>query len=373
MPSFNDFAGQEVASGIRPYEPVIAFENTADPTYLANMGLIRGLLPKVGKVIVRETRVMDNPLDRIFRKTSLPFGVGFEDFEFAEGAVNKKNDGTCIPHGSPDASSQLNLLNMAWSFSVGIYDREVNKAVLTPEEAGQYVAQKTRTMRKSFAMLKYRSMVQLISDVIDGTRTVSSTENSDGTGSSVTYNPTITGYAGEVDDSQIVLPSLVQGTIPTFANAADALTIVKKLENAATEMREEGTAYSKAGINTFLLQRPNLIMESKVLNAIDNAWAMDGTYQGIPTKTAREYLSTFADVIEIPGSFAALPTNNNYTDKRLAAVLIDKDSCTEAVQWEDVEEQRCTLSRMTGVNFAGSEALSVYRGNPAYALLTDES
>lgn len=373
MATFNQFAGQEVASGIRPNEPVIEFEGTASQTYLANMGLIRGLIPKVGKVLIRETRVFDNPLDKIFRKTSLPFGVGFEDFEFAEGAINKKTGDECIPHGSPAGNSQLNLLNLGWSFSVGIYDREINKAVLTPEEAGQYVAQKTRTMRKGFAMLKYRSMVQLISDVIDGTRSVSSTTQSDGQGSSVTYNPTITGYAGEVEDSGIVLPSLVQGTVPAFANAQAALDIVKRLENAATEMREEGTAYSKAGINTFLLQKPNLIMESKVLNAIDNAWAMDGTFKGIPTKTAREYMSQFADIVEIPGSFAALPTNATYADKRLAAVLIDKDSCTEAIQWEDVEEQRCTLSRMTGMNFAGAEALAVYRGNPAYALLTDES
>lgn len=371
MPAFNDYAGQLVASGIRQNEPAIAFEQTADRTALANMATINGLIPKIGKVLIRETRVIDAPLDPYFRKTSLPFGVGFEDAEFLEGAVNKKNDGTCIPFGNPAAVSQLNLLNLAWSFDVGIYDREINKAVLTADEAGQYVAQKMRTMRKGVASMKNKAQIQAISDVIDGTRSISSTTSSDGTGTSVTYNPTITGYAGQVDDSGITLAPLVQGTIPTISGN-DAVTMVTKLENAAAEMKEESTAYSKLNIDTFLLDRPLLIMETKVLNALDNAFALNGTDKRIPTRSAREYMRVFADIVEIP-AFAALPTNASYTDKSLHAVLLDKDSLTEAISWEDTEAQRCTKGRYTGYNLAGASVLSVYRGNPAYALLTNNS
>ena len=371
MPTFDQFAGQEVASGIRANEPVIAFENESTRTVLNNLGLINGLIPKIGKVLIRETRIMDNPLDAIFRKGALPFGVGWEDAEFIAGAKNKKNDGTCVPIGNPSMEAQLNLINLAWSLDVSVKDREINKAVMTPEEVGQYVAQKMRTPRKTLAMLKYRAETQLISDVIDGTRTVSSTDSSDGTGTSVTYNPTVKGYCGAVEDLGFVLAPLTQGTPATFAQASDAMDMLIAIQNAATEMREEGTYYSALGINTFSLQKPNLIIEEKVLNAIDKAWALDGTAKQIPTKTASEWLSGFCDIVTFPGSFADLPTNASYVDKRLAAVLIDKDSCTEMIAWEDVESQRCAKERLTGYNFGGASAMAIYRGNPACAFITD--
>lgn len=372
MASFDNYAGQLVSSGIRPNEPVIAFEGTADQTVYANITMFGGLLPKIAKTLIRETRIRANPLDVHFRKSSLPYGVGFEEFQFTNGAVNKKNDGRCFPFGNVPGDSQLNLLNFAWSYDINIYDREINKAVLTPEEAGSFSAQKMRTMYKGYASQKYSAELQLLSDVIDGTRTVTSTTQSDGQGTSVTYNPTITGYAGEVEDSNIVLAPLAQGTIPTFASAQDALDLVKSLQNAVTEMYEEDTAYSKMSISTFLLSRPLIFMESKTLNAIDNAWAMDGTYKGIPTKTAREFIGSFGDLVEIPGQgFASLPTNASYTDKRLFAVAIDRDSLSENVLWENVEGQRCAKQRSTNYNYAGASTLSIYRGNPAYALLVN--
>ena len=372
MATFNDYAGQLVASGVRPNEPVIAFEGTADQTVYANISMFGGLLPKIAKTLIRETRIRANPLDVHFRKSSLPYGVGFEEFQFTEGAINKKNDGRCFPFGNVPGDSQLNLLNFAWSYDINIYDREINKAVLTPEEAGSFSAQKMRTMYKGYASQKYSAELQLLSDVIDGTRTVTSTTQSDGQGTSVTYNPTITGYAGEVEDSNIVLAPLAQGTIPAFASAQDALDLVKSLQNAVTEMYEEDTAYSKLNISTFLLSRPLIFMESKTLNAIDNAWAMDGTYKGIPTKTAREFIGSFGDLVEIPGQgFASLPTNASYTDKRLFAVAIDRDSLSENVLWENVEGQRCAKQRSTNYNYAGASTLSIYRGNPAYALLVN--
>ena len=372
MASFNNYAGQLVASGIRPNEPVMAFEDTGSAALLANTQMFGNLLPKIAKTLIRETRIRANPIDVHFKKSSLPFGVGFEEFQFTEGAMNKKNDGRCFPFGNVPGDSQLNLLNFAWSYDINIYDREINKAVLTPEEAGSFSAQKMRTMYKGYASQKYSAELQLLSDVIDGTRSVSSTTQSDGQGTSVTYNPTITGYAGEVEDSQIVLTPLVQGTIPTFASAQDALDLVKALQNAVTEMYEEDTTYSKMGISTFLLSKPLVFMESKTLNAIDNAWAMDGTYKGIPTKTAREFIGSFGQLVEIPGQgFASLPTNANYTNKRLFAVAIDRDSLSENVLWENVEGQRCSKQRSTNYNYAGASTLSIYRGNPAYALLVN--
>ena len=372
-PTFSDYAGQLVASGVRPNEPVLAFEETADQTVLANLSMFGGLVPKIAKTLIRETRIRANPLDPYFKKSALPYGVGFEEFQFTEGAINKKNDGRCFPFGNVAGDSQLNLVNFAWSYDINIYDREINKAILSPEEAGAFSAQKMRTLYKGYASQKYNAELQLLSDVIDGTRTITSTTQSDGNGTSVTYNPTITGYAGEVEDSQIVLAPLAQGTIPAFASAQDALDLVKSLQNAVTEMYEEDTSYSKAGIQTFLLSKPLVFMETKTLNAIDNAWAMDGTYKGIPTKTAREFIRDFSELVEIPGAtgFADLPTNANYTDKRRFAVAIDRDSLSENVLWENTEGQRCSKQRSFNWNYAGASTLSIYRGNPAYALLVD--
>jgi len=140
MASFDNFAGQLVASGTRENGPVIAFEQEATRNYLANMPLINGLVPKLAKVLIRETRIRGNPLEHMFIKGSLPYGVGMEEAAFLHGVENKKVDGTCIPrdNGHPMAS-QIDLISYAWNLQIRIKDREVNKAVLSPEEAGSYV------------------------------------------------------------------------------------------------------------------------------------------------------------------------------------------------------------------------------------------
>ena len=111
MVDFSAFAGQEVASGIRPNGPVIALEDTASRTYLANMGMINGLIPKLSKVLIRETRIRGNPLEAMFRKGALPYGVGMEQAAFIDGVPNKKADGTCIPSGKGSLASEISMIN----------------------------------------------------------------------------------------------------------------------------------------------------------------------------------------------------------------------------------------------------------------------
>ena len=367
---FDIYSGQEIASGIRTNEPLMAFEEAATATKLANIAAIQGLIPKITKVMVHETRVKDGSLDPWFRKSSLPFGSGLEEIQFLDGAVNKKTDSSCVPYGNSSAVGQLDVINLAWSFNVSVYDREISQNVLNGEELGAYVAQKLRTMRKGYASLKRAAEIQLVSDVIDGTRSVSSTDQSDGNGNSVTYAPNITGYCGEVVDTNIVLAELAQGTLPAFASTSDAMDFLKTVQDEAAGMMEESTDYSKLGINTFCLEKPLFIAETRVLNALDNAWALDGAAKQIPTRTAREFLGQFSEVVEIP-KFASLPTNANYTNVRLAGVLLDRDSLSEHVAWSNTESKRCVTERMEGFNFAGASAMSVYRGNPACAFLTD--
>lgn len=373
MADFNAFAGQEVASGVRPNGPVIAFEQVANRNYLANMDMINGLVPKLSKVLIRETRIRGNPLESMFKKGSLPYGVGMEQAEFMDGVPNKKTDGTCIPNGKGSLASQIDLINFAWNLQIRIKDREVNKAVLTPEEAGSYVAQAMRLPEKTRAQARYMAMRQLVSDVIDGTRTVTSTTSSDGTGTTVTYNPSITGYvaSGGLIDSDVVISPLAEGSRPTIS-VDDTIAILDDLLNAVTEMSDETTTYSKLGINTLLLDKPYIVMEAKTLNAMDQA-IMSGASQRLPTRTAREYVRTFATLVELPGAFAALPDNATYDDSRLAAVVLDKDALTEQIAWEAVESGRCPNEFATGYVYAGESLMSIWRGAPAAALLVKKS
>ena len=370
MSNFDRFAGQEVASGIRPNEPLMAFEEEATATKLANIAAVQGLLPKISKVLVHETRIKDGSLDRYFKKGSLPYGAGLEHIGFMEGANNAKNSGRCVPFGNVQAVGQLDVINLSWSINISVWDREISQNILSGEELGSYVAQKLRTPYKTLAALKRNAEIQLVSDVIDGTRSISSTDQSDGNGNAVTYVPNIKGYAGQIEDTGIVMPALVQGTLPAFAQASDALDLCKTLQDRAAEMMDEDTAYSALSIDTFCLEKPLLIMETRVLNAMDNAWALDGAAKQIPTRTAREYLATFSEIVEIP-AFAELPTNASYTDKRLGAVLIDRDSLSEQIAWDNIESQRCVEQRMTGYNLGGASALTIYRGNPACGVLFD--
>lgn len=373
MVDFSAFAGQEVASGVRTMGPAVALEQTVTRETIDNMPLINGLIPKISKVLIRETRIRGNPLEPMFIKGSLPYGVAMEQAAFIDGVPNKKTDGTCIPNGKGTLTGQLDAINFAWNLQIRIKDREVNKAVLTPEQAGQYVAQAMRLPEKTRAQARYLAMRQLISDVVDGTRSISSTTSSDGSGTTVTYDPTVTGYvsSGGLIDSDYVLPELQEGTRPVIS-VDDTIGMLDDLLNAVTEMQDESKTYSKLGISTLLMEEPYIVMESKVLNAMDAA-IMNGASQRLPTRTAREYIKTFGTLVELKGSFAPLPTNATYDDSRLAAVVLDKDSLTEQIAWDDARVGQCPNEFATGYVYGGETLMSIWRGGPAAALLTKKS
>lgn len=246
--------------------------------------------------------------------------------------------------------------------------------MLTPEEVGAWIGQYFRTIDKTRADIRYYAMRQIVSDVIDGARAVSSFSNSDGSGVSVTYDPSITGYVAEggLIDSDVVIPELAMGSRPVIS-VEDTVAIADDLLNAVTEMHDQSTRYSKLGIDTSVPDtvKPFLVMESKVLNAMDSA-VMSGAAQRLPTRTARDYIRTFADLVEIP-SFAELPTNAAYADKRLGAVILARDAATEQIAWEDAKSQPCADDFGTGYVYGGESALSIWRGAPAAALLVDRT
>ena len=371
---FQKYAGQLIKSGIGENLP---FANLEEGILKTNLAKIHGLMPKIKDTFIHDVRVFNNPLDPYIRKMSSRFGAGIEQAAFKGGAPNAKLDGTCMPWGDVDMSSQVNLANFAYDVDISIRDHEVDRAVMDEAQLGAYVAAKMRTPLQTIALLKYRSWIQLLSDVIDGTRNITSYSNSNNPASAaVTYNPTVEGYCSSIDDTGFVIPAVERGKLATVPDATTALDIAQRLEGMAADFSYSGNDLNKLEVETFATGKPLLVMETKQLNALDAVFANTnaaGTasgygYAGFPTKTFRDYVNRFSDIVEID-SFAALPTNPTYTNKRLGAVMMDRDMLLESVQYADVESFRCTKERATGYSHQGSSTLAIWQGLDAHAML----
>ena len=391
---FAAYAGQEVAGGssTTPYnQPTIDFGDYVNATTIANMAPINSLMPKVGRVIVHDTMVYEAGIMNIFKRLDDPFGVATEHAIFSEGATNKLNPGYCVGRGTVSMLSQLTAANLAWNVPLSIYDREINGAVMSEAEVNAYVAQKMRTMQKTINELQFIGAKVMLSNCVPGSRTVSSYSASDGTGSSVTLTATPDGYAGKVNlDTKFTIPEVSRGSKPTLAAASPytsvmeaVLEYLQTLEGAAADMRYPGSDYNALGADTFSADRPWLIMETKVINQFDNEIANATTsngygYSGFPTKTAREYIARFADLIEID-AFAALPaydsttfpTSTDYTGDRLTAVLLDKDAPWLITKWANVEGQRCSADRMYGYSARGEQDMAIFKGANSFVMIND--
>ncbi len=388
------YAGQEVAGGTSttPYnQPSIDFGDYMNSTILSNMPRINGLLPKVSDVIIHDTMVYDAGIMRMFKRKDSPFGVATEHAIFAKGADNKLNPGLCVPRGSVAVESQITASNLAWNVPINIYDREINGAVMSDAEVTAYVAQKMRTMDKTIADIQFNAAKILLSDCVAGSRAISSYTSSDGTGSAVSYTATPDGYAGQVNvETDFTIPEIARGSKPTLAVGAGfssvmeaVLDYLQTLEGAASDMRYPGDDYNALNVDTFSGDRPWLVMETKVLNEFDNAIANATTtngygYSGFPTKTAREYIARFADLLEID-AFAALPaydsttfpTSTDYTGDRLTAVLLDKDAPWLITKFNNVEGQRCSGDRMYGYSARGEQDMAIFKGVNSFVMIND--
>ena len=384
---FEGFSGQLVASGIAPGVPLVALESTVNKNVIANLEAINGLLPTIKDIFIRETRVFQNPLRPYIIRFDERYGAGLEQAVFEDGAYNEKLDGTCVPRGTPKLAPQLDLVNFAYSVDVDVKDNEIDKAVLDDGQRGSYVAQKLRTPLKTIGGLQYRSWVQLLSNVIDGTRSISSKNAFNGAdyksgAATVTYNPTITGYAGLVEKRAEVLPSIQAGEQFRIASPLDALNICNRLKSIAADFKFESKAFNKLGASTFTTGVPLLIAETKMLDAMDTVFAefnanggSNGNYgfAGFPTVSAREYLRGFSEIVEID-SFAPLPTDAvgatvTYAGYALHFVLIDRDAFVEVVKNATVEGERCAKGRLTGYSWRGESIFSIWRGVNAYAMV----
>lgn len=371
---FAPYAGQLIKDGIGTNLPIASLEEGTVTSL--NLAKIQGLTPKIKDIFIRETRIFNNPIDKYVTKFDSRFGAGMEQAVFKGYAANAKLDGTCMPWGNPEMVSQMNLTNFAYDFDVSIRDHEIDKVVLDEGQLGSYVAQKMRTPLAGIAQLKYRAWVQLLSDVTDGTRNISSKTSSDATGTAVTYNPTVKGYAKATEVMNEIIPAVERGKLATIPDAQAALDIAQTLEGRAADMVYAADDMNKLDAQTFVTGTPILFMETKVLNALDAVFANanaagTGTgygYAGFPTKTFREFVSRFSEICEID-SFASLPTATATAKQRLGAVLMDRDALVEKIEYADVESFRCAKERATGYSYQGSSTLSIWQGLDSYAML----
>lgn len=354
---YNSYAGQLIASGINTNMPYVNAEEGTKATNLAN---INNLSAKIKDVFIRDTRVFGNPLDRYFTKWYSRFGAGMEQAMFNPAVDKKVVSNSCMPWGDASLVSQTNWANFAYNVPITIRDHEVDGALLDEGMLGSYVASKLRTPLATLSKMKYRTEIQLLSDVIDGTRTIEGNSASDSSGASVTYNPTVTGYAGVVKDADVYVPAVERGTLVSAPDVADILTIAQTLQGYASDFDIPSATDNKAGVETFNTSAPLLIMERKVLNAFDSAFVNKeaASSASVYGYSFRDFVRQFSELVEID-SFADLPTNSTYTDKRLGAVLIDRDSLIENVKWADVESFRCANERATGYSYQGVSILSV--------------
>ena len=388
------YAGQEVAGGssTTPYnQPVIDFGDYFNATALANLSSINGLIPKVSRTIIHDTMVYDAGIMNIFKRLTDPYGVATEHAIFSGGANNKLNPGTCVGRGTVSMNSQLTASNLAWNVPLFIYDREINGAVMSDMEINAYVAQKMRTMQKTINEIQFNAAKVLLSDCVPGKRTISSYTSSDGTGSAVTMTSTPDGYAGKVNlDAKFTIPEISRGSTPTLSAASPyssvmeaVLIYLQTLEGAASDMRYPGNDYNALSTDTFSGDRPWLVMETKVLNQFDNEIANASTsngygFSGFPTKSAREYIARFADLIEID-AFAALPAHDNttfpsstdYTGDRMTAVLLDKDAPWLITKFDNVEGQRCSQERGYGYSARGEQDMAIFKGVNSFVMIND--
>ncbi len=379
--NFTAFAGNaEMKDGIAPGMPLINLESVQDPTVIENLKVLGSVMPAKGETIFLTPRIFGDRFDWI-QRSNMPYGAFAELAMFKNSPPIRKRDGKCISFGDAQLYAEQWVSNWAYNITITLKDREINKGVMSPEQAELYYAAKMMTPLQTMRLERFARWKQLFSDVTDGTRTIASTISSDGTGDENEYKVTVKGYAGKVDETDIVMPSVDFGEPFAFSGAspdADVLEILDALKNATSWMDYASNTYAAGLTNddeVVVGGSYRLIMESAVLNAMDSVWRMSPTYKGLSISARqyiREFLAPSGGALTEIDAFASLPTATATEGKRLVATLIDSEAPREFVHWEDVEPARCYQERSTSYNYQGEGVSGIFKGLPSYALIAPE-
>ena len=358
--NFDIYAGQLVADGIDTTAPLIAFDKTGATT---DLRVLDGIMGKIGKMVFKQPKIFTGPLDALFIKGSLPYGSASEIVSVIDATPNAKENGTCIPRGQVPITSQLNIANFAYAVDVEVKDTVLAKYVNDAGQLAEFVSMILSTPQKRIASLKYASQKHLVSNVIDGTRAITSDTKSDGSGDAVSYTSgTITGYCGKVEDVEYTTSTL------DIAGAKDILDMV---EDAYDQMIFENKVYSVSGNNDYLMGTPNIIIEKDLLRAMDRVLSGITATHPSTDETGSQRLGKIGNVVAID-RFDSIPVNVAHAGETIGVVITDPQMFHEDYLYTNMESERCVKQRLTGYSYRGESIFYADRSAPAYAVLMDK-
>jgi len=375
------FAGQWGPSGVDADAARQIPLNALDAPFAAPaQTTINGLALKIGRTIIEETKIFQNPLEGLIVRDALPFGVAVETAAFQTGPPNKLVT-SCIPQGNAPAVSQLSYGNWGYNVEISVYDREINRAVIDAETAGAYYGQKMRTPLKTIAANRWQAWREMLGNVKLGAaapaRSITSSTVSDGSGTSVTYavNPTTPWIDGaakprQVKYSGVTLPQAVDGTVTATPTASDVEGLEHVIEDLVAEWAYETPDFNLLGIDNFTTGKPALIMESKVVGALDHS-IYTSANRPIPSTTFRQYISQFVDLYTT-NSFVAPAGAPDTSSTHIAAYLLEPGIFREYVMFENVEPYRCVGHRSDNYSYQGEAALSAWKGYNAAVIMAND-
>lgn len=364
---YSAIAGQLVKDGIQTRMPLTDFEVNE------SIGVIKvnSLIPKLN-LFIKNTKVWGNPLAALENRKDNKFGAGIEQGSFLKAAVNKKLETSLFPYGDAEMVSQVMYDNYGYNIPISVVDDEVDQAVFNAEQAGAYAANKVMTAAKAIGQHGYAAYKRKLANAQGGTVTVAAaTENSDGTGGAVAYAKTVVGWAGKIiKPANPVIPKPVRGTTTVIADSADALELAQLIKTVCEDFTYEGTDYNKLAVETFTQGRPNLIMETGVLTAMDNCFMDNAGFKGFPTVDARTYLRKLANIVEID-VFPDKPVTAPVSTNRIVAEILDPEAFIRINRREDVEPARDVPRRSTGYSYQCKALIGIDQAVNTCAILCE--
>jgi hypothetical protein len=394
QPDFTKFAGTLIANGTdaQNKRPMFALEKGAQLAYNEIPGLVDNLMAQMTGIIVNPTQVYANPVSDLFIKSAADLGYGYEETGYGAGAPDKKSDGTCKQIGNVHLPEGVfHARNYASHAVLEIFDKEFKTQTFTPEQVATLVANKIRTIAKTEANKLAMSERQIMSQIVNGTRNITSYINSEDPLSTAAYYPeggasaapgNVKGYIGNVQLADITgsVAGVGVGSTPVFTTA-DAVALLKQIKSTARDMAMPSTDFNKAGREAFVEGKPNMIVAKKVMDALNYA-LMDGDQHklGGYSDGATTFLKDAVE-IKLVDDFGAMPTNAALTvgdstidtdDYNIGVILADPSVFREVTYLEDMESERCMGRRSTIYDYVTEKAIFASTFLPSSAILFEK-
>lgn len=381
QPNFTKFAGTLIANGTDEQNkaPAYALEKGSQLAYSEIPGLVDNLMEQLTGIIVNPTTVYTDPVTECFVKSSADLGIGYEETGYGAGAPDKKSDGTCKQIGNVALPEPVfHARNYASHAVLEIFDKEFKTKTFTAEQVATLVANKLRTIAKTEANKLAMAERQIMAQICDGTRNITSYQNSEDPLSTPVYYPeggasaapgNVKGYIGNIQVADIsgTVADVGVGSMPAFTTA-DAVALLKQIKATARDMAMPSTDFNKAGREVHIEGKPMLIIPKKISDALNYA-LMDGDQHklGGYSDGATAFLKDAVD-IKLIDAFADMPVNAalavdnsastiDTDDYAIGCILADPSVYREVTYIENMESERCMGRRSRIYDFVSEKAI----------------